>query len=92
MLATRPDDPRLHFGLAVELLNAGETDAGIEALEGYLNRSDDEGNGWGRLATALESVGRLDEARAAFARGIEAADRHGHPTMADDFRDALEGL
>jgi len=91
MIRTRPDDPRLHFGLALEQLNAGERDAGIASLRRYLELTDDEGNAWGRLGSALREAGRDDEAREAFERGIEAAERHRHPTMAEDFRAILEG-
>jgi predicted Zn-dependent protease len=92
LLQKRPDDPRLRFGLAVEYLNAGALDEGIAELEGYLETHEDEGNAWGRLAQALIDAGRPDEAREAWERGIEAAERHGHPTMADEFRDSLADL
>ena len=76
----------------MEYLNAGQVDEGVRELRTYLDSHDDEGNGWGRLAEALIELGRADEARAAWDRGIEAAERHGHPTMADEFRDALADL
>lgn len=91
MLAARPDDPRLLFGLALEYLKAGRTEAGIEALRRYLSVADDEGNAWGRLGRALRETGREEEAREAFRLGVKAAERHGHPTMAEELREALEG-
>jgi hypothetical protein len=33
--------------------------------------------------------GRADEARAAYARGIEIARAHGHPSMAAEFEEVL---
>jgi predicted Zn-dependent protease len=92
LLEKRPDDPRLRFGLAVEYLNAGALDEGIAELQGYLASHEDEGNAWGRLAEALIDAGRPGEAREAWERGIEAAELHGHPTMADEFRDSLADL
>jgi Flp pilus assembly protein TadD len=92
MLERRPDDARLRFGLAIELLNHGNVVEGIEELRRYLEDADDEGNAWGRLAAALHELGRTDEARTAYRTGIEAAERHGHPTMADEFREALDDL
>lgn len=91
MLATRPGDARLLFGLALEYLKAGRREDAIEALRRYLSVGDDEGNGWGRLGAALREEGREEEAREAFRRGVEAAERHGHPTMAAELREALEG-
>lgn len=92
LLERRPDDPRLRFGLALELLKADRLEDGIRELRAYLAHSDDEGNAWGRLAAALAALGRIDEARDAYARGIEAATRHDHPTLVEEFELALEDL
>jgi predicted Zn-dependent protease len=92
LLDRRPDDGRLRFGLAVEYLNAGQVEEGARELQTYLDSHDDEGNGWGRLAEAFVELGRTEDARAAWERGIEAAMRYGHPTMADEFRDSLADL
>lgn len=92
MVGNRPDDPRLRFGLALEYLKADRLDDGIRELKRYLEEADDEGNGWGRLGSALLQQGHHEEAVAAYRTGIEAADRHGHPTMADEFRETLEDI
>lgn len=91
MLDRRPDDPRLLFGLALEYLGAGRREEGVEALRRYLGMADDEGNAWGRLGSVLRELGRNEEAREAYRNGIEAARRHGHPTMAEEFEDVLDG-
>ena len=52
----------------------------------------DEGNAWGRLGEVLGRLGREDEARAAYDRGIQQAEKYGHSGMADDLRAALVGL
>ena len=92
MLGNHPDDPRLRFGLALEYLNAGRTEDGVRELRTYLDQTDDEGNGWGRLGSALLELGREEEAREAYETGIASALRHGHPTMADEFRALLEDI
>lgn len=92
MLGNRPDDSRLRFGLALEYLSAGRTEDGVRELRAYLDRTDDEGNGWGRLGAALREMGQADEARTAYETGIASALRHGHPTMADEFREVLEDM
>jgi predicted Zn-dependent protease len=61
----------------------------ISALGDYLQRADDEGAAFGMLARALERVGKREEAREAYQRGIEAARLHGHPSMAEDYRMTL---
>ncbi len=64
----------------------------METLRAYLGRADDEGNAWGRLGHALRELGREEEAREAYRTGVEAAYRHGHPTMAMEFEEVLEEL
>jgi hypothetical protein len=44
------------------------------------------------LAAALNEMGEDEQAKEAYRRGIEAANRHGHPTMAEEFEQILEGL
>lgn len=92
MLASRPDDARLRFGLALEYLREGALEEAVAELRTYLAATGDEGNAWGRLGAALAELGRTGEAREAYETGIQAAERHGHPTMAEEFRQALEEL
>ena len=92
LAATRPDDPRARFGLALEYEKAGRWEEMIAELRRYLALADDEGNAYGRLGHALRELGRDEEARAAYRQGIEAAQRHGHPTMAMEFEEILEDL
>lgn len=90
MAAAHPDDPRPRFGLALEYEKAERWEDAVDTLREYLARTDDEGNAWGRLGAALRRLGRDDEAREAYRTGIEAAYRHGHPTMAGEFEDVLD--
>lgn len=90
MLRSRPDDARLRFGLALEYGKAGRREDAARELRAYLASSDDQGNAWGRLGGLLREMGQDEEAKEAYRRGIEAANRHGHPTMADDFARMLE--
>jgi len=92
LLEKRPDDPRALFGLALEYEKLGDWDEVRRHLERYLALTDDEGNAWGRLGHALRQLGREEDARAAYARGIEAASRHGHPSMALGFEEVLEAM
>jgi predicted Zn-dependent protease len=89
MLATKPDDTRLQFGLALEYLKTDRLEEGVEMLERYLSKADDQGNAWGRLASALRRLGREEEAREALRKGILAAERHGHPSMAAELAESL---
>jgi predicted Zn-dependent protease len=91
MLAKDPGNTSVLFGLAKEYEKAGRDQDLIATLQRYLEQSDDEGNAFGMLATAYERLGDRDNARAAYERGIETAERHGHPGMAEDYRMMLAG-
>ena len=89
MLGARPEDARLRFGLALEYDKAGRTQDAVRELRAYLDQSEDQGNAWGRLGAMLSRLGREDEAREAYRRGVEQATKHGHPTMAAELEAAL---
>jgi tetratricopeptide (TPR) repeat protein len=92
MTEARPDDPRARFGLALEYERLGQWEEAVAELRAYLERARDEGNAYGRLGRALRELGREEEAREAYRAGIDAANRHGHPTMAMEFEEVLEGM
>lgn len=92
MIERNPDDVRIRFGLAMEYERLGRWENAIEELKLYLASADDEGNAWGRLGRALSQLGRDEEAREAYRRGVDAAHRHGHPSMAAELEDARELL
>jgi len=92
MVAKNPNNALARFGLANEAMKAQLFDEAAEQLRLYLASHDDEGNGYGRLADALVHLGKTEEARDALRRGIDAAQRFGHPTMANEFEARLEEL
>ena len=92
MVERNPDDPRARLGLAMELEKTGAWQDVVTHLQVYLAHSEDQGNAWGRLAAALQHLGRSDDARAAYEHGIVAARRHGHPSMAAEFEEAIEAM
>ena len=92
MVAKNPTNALARFGLANEAMKAQLYDEAAEQLRIYLASHDDEGNGYGRLADALVHLGQLDEAREALRRGVDAAQRFGHPTMANEFEARIEEL
>ena len=92
MLVTDPANTMVRFGLANEYLKLEQWADAATELQTYLSQADDQGNAYGKLAQALERLGRTEEARAAYQQGIAAASRHGHPSMAGDFQMALDEL
>lgn len=92
MLVTEPGNTAVRFGLANELLKLERFDEASVELQRYLSEADDQGAVYGKLAQALDRLGRSDEARTAYEQGIAAATRHGHPGMAQEFQMALDDL
>ena len=92
MLAGDPANTAVLFGLAKEYEKAGDNEKLIGALERYLAGADDEGNAFGMLARAYERVHQAEKARATYQRGVDAAMAHGHPSMAQEYREILEGI
>lgn len=90
MLESDPENSLVRFGLANEYLKEERYEEAITTLNDYLQRADDEGAAFGMLARAYERVGQREKAREAFERGIEAANLHGHPSMAEDYRMTLQ--
>ena len=93
ILADNPDNPTGLLALANEYQKAGRDEDEAAALERYLSvHQDDEGNAYARLGVVLARLGRKEEARAAYQRGIGQSEKHGHSGMAEDLRLALIGL
>ncbi len=91
MLADNPDNPTGLLALANEYNKVERYEDEAAVLERYVAAvgGDDEGNAYLRLGDALQRIGRKDEARAAYERGIDQAEKFGHSGMAEDLRDAM---
>ena len=89
MLTNDPVNSSILFGLAKEYEKAGQNEEMIETLERYLAIADDQGNAFGMLARAYEKAGQREKAKESFQRGIDAASKHGHPGMAEEFRQQM---
>jgi len=89
ILETDPANSAVLFGLAKEYEKAEATAEMIETLNRYLAAADDQGNAYGMLARAYEKAGQREQARTAYEQGITAANSHGHPGMAEEYRSAL---
>ena len=92
MVAKNPGNALARFGLANEAYKERLFEEARENYEAYLAASDDEGNAYGKLGEVMHALGRTDDARAAFHRGIEAARRFGHAGMVNDLEARLEEL
>lgn len=80
LLAGAPDDRAALHGLALTLLDVGESDEAIVVLERVvaLRRSFGDYAAWLRLAETLSATGRHDEALDCFERLVQTAPRIAH--------------
>ena len=90
MLAQEPENTLVMFGLAKEYEKLNQHEEVIALLENYLANADDEGNAYGMLAKAYEQTGNREKAIAAYKKGIEVSNAHGHPSMAGDYQMTLD--
>ena len=89
MVADNPDNPTGLLALANEYQKAERFEDEAAVLERYVSIHEDEGNAYARLGEVLGRLGREDEARAAYEKGIRQAEKFGHSDMAEDLRVAL---
>lgn len=73
LLGTPRDGALLRYSLGNEYLKAGSIERGIGHLRESVQRDPHYSAAWKSLGRALADAGRADEAREAYARGIEAA-------------------
>lgn len=87
-----PDNPLGRYGLAHEYYKLDMYEEAISEIAEYLRIADDEGAVYRMLAECYIKTGETEKAREAYVKGMEAANRHGHPGMAEEYEEALEFL
>jgi len=90
MLAADPSNTMVMFGLAKEYEKTGDNAKIIDLLEKYIAGADDEGNAYGVLANAYLKSGDSEKAIETYTKGIDVSMAHGHPSMANEYRMALD--
>jgi Flp pilus assembly protein TadD len=77
VLELMPEDAVVRFGLAGAYLDAGEPESAVAEYREAIRLKGDYSAAYRGLGRALEQVGRLDEAKAAYVTGCEVAARNG---------------
>jgi len=73
MLAETPDDPFLHYGLAMEHVSAGDDESAVRCFRKLFTVTADYVPAYMQAGRALDRLGRIDEAREVFRQGIVVA-------------------
>lgn len=92
MLKTSPDDPFLHYGLAMEDRAAGDLDAAVRGLQTVLDLDGEYVAAWFHQAQVLTEQDNRDRAREVITRGIEVARRVGDQHAVEEMTGFLHEL
>jgi predicted Zn-dependent protease len=92
MLTSSPDDPFLHYGLAMEHRGAGELAAALAELRKVLELDPHYVAAYFHHGQMLAEGGNVAAAREVLRSGIEVADRIGDRHAADEMRGLLDSL
>src|SRR3989337_831767 len=90
LVEKNPNNPLGRYGLGEEYIKLEMEEEANNEINSYLKPKDDEGAVYRILGEALLKLGRKEEAKEAYRKGIETAHRHGHPGMAAEFEETLE--
>jgi tetratricopeptide (TPR) repeat protein len=91
-IAQRPTDPFPKYALALEHKNAGELEAAWSQFEVLMEGHADYTASYLHAGNTLVALGRLNEARAIYRRGIEVCARVGDGHARGELEGALAGL
>ena len=92
LLAAGKDNALLRFSLGLQYLNAADPARAAAHLRAAVGHDPDYSAAWKLLGRALAETGARDEAREAYRRGIEAADRKGDKQAAKEMAVFLRRL
>jgi tetratricopeptide (TPR) repeat protein len=88
----RPADAFAHYGLAMEYTNAGRVEDALATFQKLIGFNPNYSAGYHQAALLLTRLGRVEEAREMFKRGIEVAGRNGEQHSKTEMEEALHDL
>ena len=86
LLAKGGDSATLRLALASRYLDVGDTAPAVKHAEAAVRLDPEYSAAWKALGRALTAAGRLVDAQASYARGIEVAERRGDQQAAKEMR------
>jgi tetratricopeptide (TPR) repeat protein len=92
MLAAEPNDPFLHYSIAMELAKAKRYDESLARYQKVLELDADYLAAYAQMGKLLLELGRRDEARQALAAGVERASAKGERHAQDDMEKLLKAI
>ena len=92
MLAQNPGDSFARYGLAMEFANTGDLQQAIVEYRTLLEHNPDYAAAYFHGGQALEKLGRIDEARDMYQKGIDTTARTGDQHTRSELQAALDML
>ena len=92
MVAQNPNDSFSRYGLAMEYANTGNLAQAVEEYASLLAVNPDYAAAYYHAGQSLEKLGKLDEARGMYRRGLEATRRTGDSHTNSELQAALDIL
>jgi Tfp pilus assembly protein PilF len=77
MLEQKPEDGFARYGLAMEYVRSGELETAVEEFERLLSHNPGYAAGYFHGGQTLEKLGRIEEARELYRKGIEVTTASG---------------
>ena len=92
MVAQKPDDSFLRYGLAMEYRNTGDLQAALAEFRSLRETNPDYSAAYFHGGQTLERMGLVDEAREWYREGIEVTTRKGEAHARSELQTALDLL
>jgi tetratricopeptide (TPR) repeat protein len=92
MLAQNPRDSFARYGLAMEYVMNGDLEEAVLEFRNLLDYNPDYAAAYFHGGQALEKLGRVEDARAMYQKGIETTSRTGDQHTLSELQGALDML
>jgi Tfp pilus assembly protein PilF len=92
MLERDPDNSRFRYMLAMEHVNAGDLESAVKQFDEILTRDNLYSAAYFHGGQTLEKLGRIDDARSLYQRGIQATTQNGDMHTRSELQGALDML
>ena len=92
LVAQDPANAFTRYGLAMEYVNSGELQTAVDEFTALLEHNSNYAAGYFHGGQTLEKLGRIEEAKALYLRGIEVTTKTGDGHTRSELQGALDML
>jgi len=92
MVAQDPKNTFARYGLAMEYVNNSQIENAVAEFEALIRQDDNYAAAYYHGGQALEKLGKFEEARSMYEKGVEASNRKGDPHTRAEIEAAMSLL